>query len=515
MRIFLAGVMAVALGWPLPAHAQEQPPVTVRAGTVELVPTQGTSVVVNGRRYGGPVRITSHPGGLVVVETVSLNDYLGGIQEVPFSWEPEALRAQAIAARTYLAWTLQRGRNDQARALDFDICATDACQVYAGLEPGLAEGGDDWLAAVESTGASILIYDGEPALTYYSSTSGGRTRTVTDVWPDRDLPYLKAVESPNEDSPFARWDWWLGESQMSRLLSAAGMAAGELVDVRTETTEDGGGPWRVVVTSERGEESATTWDMRSALNAAAARTASNLLPALRPDGRPYPQTILSPTFTVERRSIAVGGLPSPRAVTLYEVQGRGWGHQVGMSQYGAQAMASAGAGAAEILAHYYGGLTPVEAPQFVPETIEVALETAAPVVEVGLDEGVEVMVDGRTLANTEPGSWTLAAEGTSVALAAPVEVDLPPRLRLGRIGFDNGRLVVRPELNVAADVSWSLVVDGVELASFGPERVEPGYLTIPVPWGADEVQLTLRAVNDHGETSVRVGFDGQLEPSPG
>src|SRR5690606_5266622 len=164
--------------------AQEESPETIRAKTVEIIPQDGAEVVVDGRRYSGRIRVSGHGSGIAVIETVSLDSYLAGIQEVPFSWEPAALQAQAIAARTYLAWNLARGRTESGRAYDYDICATDACQVYAGVEPVRSENGDRWLDAVRSTDSQILLYDGEPALTYYSSTSGGRTRTVSDVWPD-------------------------------------------------------------------------------------------------------------------------------------------------------------------------------------------------------------------------------------------------------------------------------------------------------------------------------------------
>src|SRR5690606_29830517 len=141
-------------------------PDMVTANVVEVTPaTEGATILVGDRRYGGTVRITGHSDGLAVVEEVRLDAYLAGIQEVPFSWEPAALEAQVIAARTYLAWTLANGRTGSGQAYDYDICATDACQVYAGLEPALGSGGDRWLAAVEATDSQILLYEGEPAQT--------------------------------------------------------------------------------------------------------------------------------------------------------------------------------------------------------------------------------------------------------------------------------------------------------------------------------------------------------------
>lgn len=485
------------------ALAQEEQSETVRAEVLEIDPGPDSAVIVNGRRYGGNVRVTGHADGLAVVETVSLDTYLSGIQEVPFDWEPAALQAQAIAARTYLAWNLNRGRSEAGRRYDYDICATDACQVYAGLEPVLGFGGNRWQEAVSSTDSQILLYEGAPALTYYSSTSGGRTRTVTDVWPDVDLPYLKAVESPGEESPFAEWSWLLSERVMSDLFEAGDLAQGPIGEVVTNATEDGGGPWTVSVTSEAGTETVDTWTLRGVLNRVGSAVAPAFLPSFRGDGRRYPQSILSPTFTITPVRLPV---PGPGVVTVYEVDGRGWGHQVGMSQYGAQAMAKTGASASEILSHYYAGLEPVESPEFAPETVEVALVTEATTLSLDVTGPVAVSVDGSQVAAGELASWQMDADSGEIAVTTPVGLGLPPRLRFGGFGFDQGRLVLRAELTAAANVTWRLAAGGSEVAAFGPEKVDAGFLSIPWPMGAGELELTIEAQNAHGGDSVSLSY---------
>lgn len=508
-------VLAWAMGLPGVATAQEESPTDdtiVRAHTVEIAPAESdAAVVLNGRRFGGVVRITGHGTGLAVVETVPLDRYLAGIQEVPFSWEPAALEAQAIAARTYLAWTLARGRTDQGRRYDYDICATDACQVYAGLEPVLAEGGERWQAAVTATGSQILVYEGAPAQTYYSSTSGGRTRTVSDVWPDVDLPYLRAVDSPGEDSPFVDWSWRLPARFMEDVLAAAGLVEGDLVDIRTNTTADGDGPWTITVVSTGGERTMTTWEFRGVLNRWGSEVHAPFLPATRPDGPRYPQTILSPTYVIDRIDLPIAVPGGPGVLGVYQVEGKGWGHLVGMSQYGAQAMAERGHDAAEILAHYYSGLRPQEAPELVPQVIEVALETAAEAVDLEVTGPMTVEVDGRQVAAAELGSWSMASDRGSLVVTTPVGLGLPPVLRPGHIGFERGRLVLRPELSAAAEVEWRLLADGVEVASFGPEPVDAGFLTIPIPIGARSVSLAIQASNAQGGDGIRLemGDDGQ------
>ena len=503
MAAVISLLATVMVGLPAHGALQTEPPEVVRADRVEISPAEDAAVVHDDRRYGGTMRVTGHSSGLALVETVGLDAYLAGIQEVPLSWEPAALQAQATAARTYLAWTLSRGRTSDGAALDYDICATDACQVYSGLEPVLGEGGDRWWEAVRSTGSEILLYEEEPARAYYSSTSGGRTRDVSDVWPDIDLPYLRAVVSPGEDSPFASWSWWLSEANMERVLDEAGLTEGELVDVTTTRTDDGGGSWTVTVSSEGATVTVDTWELRSILNAAGPAVVPDLLPAYRPDGPRYPQTILSPTYTIESHVVDVPGVPVD-GFTVYVVEGAGWGHQVGMSQYGAQAMAEGGASAADILAHFYGGIRPTEAPDHVPDSVEVALATQEPELVLEATGPVTVTIDGRQVATDELGTWTMRAVDGSVEVTPPVGLGLPPDIRAGRVGFDGLVPVLHPEITVAARVEWRLEVDGEVVASQGPVTMEPGPLEIGVPIGADRVRLTISASNRHGGETVTI-----------
>ncbi|MGH8911588.1 MAG: hypothetical protein ACRDVD_03675, partial [Acidimicrobiia bacterium] len=107
------------------------------------------------------------------------------------------------------------------------------------------------------------------------------------------------------------------------------------------------------------------------------------------------------------------------------------------------------------------------------------------------------------------GSWEMAADSGAITVKTPVGLGLPPRLRPGRIGLSQGRLVLRPELTAAATVTWQLEVDGQVAASFGPEPVDAGFLSVPLPTHAETVRLTIEATNAHGGQTVTVDF-----PSP-
>ncbi|NNF69808.1 MAG: SpoIID/LytB domain-containing protein [Acidimicrobiia bacterium] len=428
---FLAGVFLMA---PAVAGAEE------RVEVVALVPDEGERIVFGGRTYAGVITVRATNGVLVVTEVVDLDGYLGGIREVPFSWPEEALEAQAVAARTYLAWTLNRGRAGNGARYGFDICATTACQVYAGT--GLVDrpSGEPWLDAVAATAGEILIYDGSPAQTLYSSSSGPRTRSVEDIWGGTPKPYLVAVDSAEEDAtPYWQWSVELPVDAVTRILAEDGYrVGGDIREVEVQQTEDGGGIWRLAVETERGSVAVPNTTVRNAFNRHGTTLYPGLLPANRPTGGTWPQAILSYTFDVELLAPDGPSLPAPLiallppddtpedAVVVFE--GTGWGHGVGMSQWGAKAMADQGFTHEEILAHYYGGLEPETSDEFVPDDVVVGLGWG------GLEEtfaatGVfELWANGVRVDAFGPGEWTMRLLSNGIAVIPPAGVSDP---RLG------------------------------------------------------------------------------------
>jgi stage II sporulation protein D len=292
--------------------------------------------------------------------------------------------------------------------------------VYAGVEAVLGEEGDRWREAVARTSGEILVYEGEPARAYYSSTTGGRTRNIEDIWPgSAPAPYLVGVPSPGEESPFVNWSWELPGPLMERLLREADVAGGRVRSITTRTTENGEGPWMIDIVSDTGTVSMDTWAFRGRINSAAAIMPEHL-PAANPEGRRYPTTILSPEYSI-RREVRVREIgPNPHVDWHYVVEGAGWGHLIGMSQFGAQAMATSGAGYAEILAHYYGGLAPVPGGEFLPDEVAVGLVIGAESVRVSTDSVLSVTLDGVEIEVLDPGAWKFRWEEGRLVVVAPV-----------------------------------------------------------------------------------------------
>ena len=260
---------------------------------------------------------------------MDLGTYLTGVvrAEMPASFEIEALKAQAVAARTYTLYKLLSGGNHGDTA---DVCTDYACcQAYIGEDAARAnwgENADAYEAKVESavreTDGEAVLYGGAPILAVFHSSSAGLTRAAGEVWVN-DLPYLQAVRSPEpgERIPnyYSRVEF-TAEELKAKLQSAfpAADLSGSMETWLRDPAADGAGS---VETLSVGGVRAKGTQVRGALN------------------------LRSACFTWEVQD----------GKMVFFVTG--YGHGVGLSQYGASAMAAAGADYREILTHYYTGVT--------------------------------------------------------------------------------------------------------------------------------------------------------------
>jgi stage II sporulation protein D len=154
-------------------------------------------LTLKGRAYRGELRVTVDKARLRAINSLGLEAYLYGVvpSEMPHHWPLEALKAQAVAARSYALATRRTG--------DFDVYSDVRSQVYRGIPEEEAPTNE----AIDETAGLVVTYKGEVAHTYFFSTSGGRTATVTDVWPSsKPMPYLVSVSDPYDSiSPYHRW----------------------------------------------------------------------------------------------------------------------------------------------------------------------------------------------------------------------------------------------------------------------------------------------------------------------
>jgi stage II sporulation protein D len=293
-------------------------------------------------RYPGGLSVRSADDGtLSITVTLPFERYLEGIAEVPPSWPAAALEAQVIAARTYalahIGWTGQQGEE-----LQTPICASSDCQVYGGIPVPPTPGIRHWYAAVERTRGQVLLYGNRPADTVYYSTSNGHTYGNDQVFGSAPLPYLRpVVERDDGASPTSHWRVPLPFGALATFLQAGGLWP---EGARVASVRETGSTVRIAGAGT--SRSVDAGSFRDTVNA----WASCLMPGRYPTGA-LPTTIPSDWYHVS------SGRHGATAV------GRGWGHGVGMVQWGAYGKAKRGWSPDRILAFYYGGLKPQRYPE--------------------------------------------------------------------------------------------------------------------------------------------------------
>lgn len=262
--------------------------------------------------------------------TMTMQEYLWGVvaAEMPAAFEQEALNAQTIAARTY---TLYRMEHPGDKHPDADICGDAACcQAWISyderMESWSAKSAKAYAAkiteAVESTENQIISYDGSPILAAFHASSAGFTKSALDVWGE-DFPYLQEVQSPEETDAIPNY------YSTVEISAKDCRAALEEAVSKADLSSDNCADWF-------GEESYDDDGLPNAIEIGGVWVDTSTVRSLF--------QLRSATFTVGTED---------DTVTFYVT---GYGHGVGMSQYGANALAKQGKTAEEILKWYYSGV---------------------------------------------------------------------------------------------------------------------------------------------------------------
>ena len=489
---------AVALS-PLargPVSAAAQPKKAELGAAVaplRLVPTGPTPLSVHGlHRYFGSIEIGSAGDGLTVSNRLPLERYLLGLAEVPLSWPDEALKAQAVAARTYALFTLAQPPGGSAATYGFDICASVECQVYSGADVAAGPAGFRWRSAVDSTAGQAVLYQGRPILARYHSTSGGVTLDNPQAFPDEGAyPYLQGVSSTTEQgSSLYRWTTEFTLVNMQRLAERAGFWSdrdGRLLEVASRPSSAGFHYPDLVFRSRRGTVVRTAEEVRDALRELAPQMFPSLYPGPSATGR-LPEVFPSnriDVFTVRNAGRTRGA--------RVRVIGRGWGHGVGMSQWGAHGLALRGASYVDILTHYYTGVEVGRVPD--PGALEVGLDWAESSVTVS---GEFSIIDGRgkTLVKDALGTWDFDYAGTGAVSIDPPQgyglplrvglIQAPERVEVGAPAYLTVALSRPAQVRTLTAASTGYDDPGARVAAAGRRRIvwlaplEPGVFDIRV-----------------------------------
>ena len=331
---------------------------------------QKTVTWFRGYRYYGGFEYQRASGGLIsVINVVDMEDYVKCVipWEMSSDWPVEALKAQAVCARTYAACQTKH------RSQGFDICATTHCQVYQGT----AASGANSDAAVDQTAGEFLYYSGRlvQEAVYYSS-NGGASEDSLNVW-GNDVGYLKGKIDPYEGKiasiiPKYNWSTTFTASELTTLLNNRGYGIGTVKNAYVSAYTDTGNVYSVTFTGTSGSKTVSREACRTLLNLRSQRftigggsenaysvndTGESVtlgsMSAIDSGGKSSALSgnvyviTSSGTSQLEQRTTTSSGSGS------FVISGSGYGHNVGMSQWGAYSMANLGYSYRDILQFYY------------------------------------------------------------------------------------------------------------------------------------------------------------------
>lgn len=263
----------------------------------------------------GDLRVETSAKGLLVINEVEVEDYVAGTigAEMYSFWEAAALRAQAVACRSYVLYQME-----EMEDRPYDVTGDVLSQRYLGVR---GESDSAW-AALRATTGEIISYDGRPALAAFHSASGGQTASSLEVW-GTSLPYLRSLPVADEDdSPDTYWRVTISDAHIEGGLAQLGHEIGSLVEVAVLQRTGSGRAGKLRFRGDRGRATVTGREIRQVLGSTMVKS------------------------------------------TLFDMRGEhghvvfvgsGNGHGVGMSQWAAQAMAQNGASYRDILENFYPG----------------------------------------------------------------------------------------------------------------------------------------------------------------
>ncbi len=362
-----------------------------------------------GYRYYGGFRYERIGGGdLTVVNIVDLETYIKGVvpYEMSSSWPLEALKVQAVCARSYAYINIHSGKHT---SYHFDVCNTTDCQAYygAGTNSSSYQATERTDQAVDETAGEYAWYDGQVIEAFYSSSHGGASESVYNVWGTslEQYPYLCGVEDPYEadmasKNSYSSWTVSYSSSELAQRLENYGYDASSGIESLTLTYSDLGNVIQVRVNyRDGGSDTIRPSSMRSVFGISSIRFTVNGQAASSGSGTTSTgggltangstsldsqgtYTVISGSGSLSQAGLdglyaisgsgsitpaedaASGGgsgtdTPTGTQVTVsgssYSFQGSGNGHQLGLSQYGAWAMAERGFTYDEIIEFYYPG----------------------------------------------------------------------------------------------------------------------------------------------------------------
>ena len=269
------------------------------------------------QRYRGVLDIIQRPNKkLLIINTIELEQYIRGVlyHEVSHRWPMEAMKAQAVAARTYALYQMKKNKNDE-----YDVTSDIYSQVYGGKSAERFRTN----IAVKRTLGKILVYNNKVLPAYFHASCGGHTENAKNIWGEN-LPPLAGVPcSFCALAPHANWKKNFRSKDIQDKLNANGYHVGQIVDIRVVSRNESGRINNLLFTDRDGKKT--------------------IIPGIKFRAVIGPDTIKSNKYEVVMKGY------------YFDLIGKGWGHGVGMCQWGAHQMAEERHKYDEILSFYYPG----------------------------------------------------------------------------------------------------------------------------------------------------------------
>ena len=330
-----------------------------------------------GTGYRGSLKLIKDGDAFAAINVVDIDQYLYGVvsREMSDTWPIEALKAQAICSRNYAAQNI--GKHE---SYGFDICANTHCQMYTGM----SREAESIYNAVDETRGMVLTYNGGLCDCYYSAAMGSSTEDVKYVW-GNEVPYLVSVDNSFENTaniPNGVWSGVLTVDEASTIMRNRGYEVGDVQKIEALEYSPNGRVTKLRVTGNTAIKTLEREECRTIFNSVTKSQmftvvgdgeAESMASVAVTDGetlirrRPKQIEILSDMgrhiITGETLYTTNGTYQKTYADaetasalnTYFTFKGTGWGHGVGMSQYGAKGMAESGYNFSEILTHYFQG----------------------------------------------------------------------------------------------------------------------------------------------------------------
>lgn len=286
--------------------------------SLPLKVTSSSFIIVNKKIYRGSIIIRlSSKGKLNIINEVDIEDYLKGIlpKEASSDWPIEALKSQAVISRSYVLKNLAKHSKD-----GFDVCSTVHCQVYGGASAETKKCNE----AVVKTFGEVVVYDKKIAQTLFHSSCGGHTEDPKYVWgwTTKTPPYLKGIKDKYcKKNPNQNWTCTLKESVIREKLIKAGYKTGKIKSIKFQGKTPGLAKENVIIKHSKGTLKLNSYKFRTTVD---------------------PWKIKSTMISSSKKS-----------GDSFIFKGNGWGHKVGLCQWGSKFMADKGYSYKKILKYYY------------------------------------------------------------------------------------------------------------------------------------------------------------------